>query len=224
MQIDPRFNGPADSANGGYTCGALASECALKQAEVTLRRPPPLGKRLELREGGLWDGQTLIAEVKGASLDLAVPKPPTLAEAGRAGWGEAGPPDHPFPTCFVCGPGRSAKDGLALFAGPVEGSDMVAALWTPTPDLAGEDGVVLDKFLWCALDCPGAWSIDQKMEHPMVLGRLTASIDAPLAAGRPAVVMGWPLGREGRKGFAGTAIVDENGQVVARALAVWIRL
>lgn len=224
MHIDPRFNGPSGSANGGYTCGALAHECSLKRAEVTLRKPPPLGKELSLREGQLLDDQTLIAEIKEATLQLEVPTPPTLVEAKRAGLHYSGQDGHPFPTCFVCGPGRPDRDGLGLFAGAVEGHDMVATMWTPPLELADSEGMVREEFLWCALDCPGAWSLDQKMEHPMLLGRLTASIEGTLTAGRPAVVMGWPLGREGRKAFAGTAVVDENGRVVARARAVWIRL
>jgi hypothetical protein len=43
--IGARFNGPARSANGGYTAGSLAErvpEAEHRAVEVTLRRPPPL--------------------------------------------------------------------------------------------------------------------------------------------------------------------------------------
>ena len=45
LVIDPRFNGPVGSANGGYTCG-LVADFLDGTAEVTLRRPPPLGRPL----------------------------------------------------------------------------------------------------------------------------------------------------------------------------------
>jgi len=45
LVIDPRFNGPVGSANGGYTCGLVAGLLD-GIAEVTLRRPLPLGRPL----------------------------------------------------------------------------------------------------------------------------------------------------------------------------------
>src|SRR2546430_6225723 len=41
--IEPRFRGPPDSANGGYTC-AMAAQFIDVPAQVTLRTPPPLGR------------------------------------------------------------------------------------------------------------------------------------------------------------------------------------
>ena len=51
LVIDPRFNGPAGSANGGYTCG-LVADFVDGVAEVTLRRPPPLGRPLVVERDG----------------------------------------------------------------------------------------------------------------------------------------------------------------------------
>src|SRR4051794_26153021 len=45
LVLDPRFNGPPGSANGGYACGAVG-ELVDGPAEVTLRSPPPLGAPL----------------------------------------------------------------------------------------------------------------------------------------------------------------------------------
>jgi hypothetical protein len=47
LTIEGRFNGPEGSGNGGYTCGLLARELD-GEAEVTLRRPPPLDRPLVL--------------------------------------------------------------------------------------------------------------------------------------------------------------------------------
>ena len=48
MIIAPRFCGPQDSGNGGYTAGLLAKQLG-GSVEVTLRQPPPLGRDLVVR-------------------------------------------------------------------------------------------------------------------------------------------------------------------------------
>jgi hypothetical protein len=221
MRIAARYNGPPNSANGGYTCGLLARGMS-GAVEVTLRLPPPLDRELELREHKLYDGDRLVAEARESELELPVPTPPPISQARQAGEHYFGLHDHPFPTCFVCGSARAAGDGLRVFAGPLPGRDLVAAVWTPSADLGDSKGQVRSEFLWCALDCPGAWSLDQKMESPHVLGRLTAQLEGPLPVMQPAIVIGWPLGKEGRKAFAGTAVFTASGDLVARAKAVWI--
>ena len=47
-------------------------------------------------------------------------------------------------------------------------------------------------------------------------------IDELPDVGEPCVVVGWPLGEEGRKLYAGTALYGESGPPLARALATWI--
>ena len=73
LVIDRRFNGPPGSANGGYTCGLLATAAGLDAAEVTLRLPPPLARPLAFDGKRLLDGDALVAEVVAAPLDLDVP-------------------------------------------------------------------------------------------------------------------------------------------------------
>jgi hypothetical protein len=65
MIIPPRYNGPPDSANGGYACG-LISEALGGGFEVTLLRPPPLGVDLDLIGHELRQGDVLIAEARRA--------------------------------------------------------------------------------------------------------------------------------------------------------------
>lgn len=193
--------------------------------EVTLRQPPPLGKELFLRTGDggieLLDGESLVAQARPATLDLEVPAWPGFPEAEAAGERYVGHRHHPFPTCFVCGPRR--EQGLRIFAGSVQ-DGTVAALWRPGVELSDDRGDVSPEYLWCALDCPGAFAVDQHMENPRVLGRLTASITGRLPVGAPAGILGWSLGIERRKAFAGTAVFDSQGAVVARAKAVWIAI
>jgi len=206
--IDPRFNGPPGSANGGYTCGLVAGLLDAPAAEVTLRAPPPLGRPLRWDGERLRDGETLVAEGRVAPLDLDAPAPPSFAEVEAARPRYAGFREHAYPTCFVCGPARD--DGLAIFAAPVNG--MVAAPW-----IAREPELV-----WAALDCPGAFALEAAGRSGMLLGRLHGRVDRVPGGGERCVVAGWPLGWDGRKGYAGTAVWSAGGELLALARATWI--
>ena len=50
------------------------------------------------------------------------------------------------------------------------------------------------------------------MNAPMaLLGRLTARIDRLPEVGERLVAIGWPMGVDGRKHFAGSALLDADG-------------
>src|SRR5690349_6721603 len=87
--IDERFCGPPGTAHGGVACGMFAALLG-EAAEVTLRRPVPLGRPLTARRGG--DGGWAVedvAEVRPAGpVELAVPAAVTFEEA-RAAEGRA---------------------------------------------------------------------------------------------------------------------------------------
>ena len=216
LVIAPRFNGPAESGNGGYTCGLVAGFVD-GSAEVTLRRPPPLGRPLAIeRDGGrvvLRDGEEVVAEAVRATVELEVPAPPTFQQASEASSRYPGFEEHAFPTCFVCGPGRESGDGLRIFAGPL-GNGLFASPWTPTE--------VNRAVVWAALDCPGAIAVGFPDRGETLLGRFAVRIDELPAVGDRCVVVAWPLGEEGRKLYAGTALYGEDGRPLARARATWI--
>lgn len=224
--IDPRFCGPPDSANGGYACGLLGR--LLRGAvEVTLRRPPPVGKPLsvEIRGSGhalLLDGQVIVAEAIPSQLELEPPEPVAVEDAVCASARYAGFDGHPFPTCFVCGPQRAEGDGLRIFAGPLEERELVASPWTPARDLASERALVHPEFVWASLDCPGGFACGFGTDQELLLGRLTAELYAPVPAGELHVAVGWPLGADGRKLHAGTALFSAAGELKAAARATWI--
>src|SRR5262247_3217730 len=108
LVIAPRFCGPPDSANGGYVSGLIAAHLG-GQAEVTLRRPPPLARPMAVERDGegsvrVLDGDVLIAEGASSPGRLAVdlPEPVTVRDARAAGLRSrlrAHPYEHPFPTC-----------------------------------------------------------------------------------------------------------------------------
>ncbi len=228
--IEGRYNGPPDSANGGYAAGLLAQQLNAATVEATLRAPPPLDAPLRIER---TDGtaralveDTLVAEARASDLDVTaeLPEPVTWDEAVAAADVYRGLTNHPFPTCLACGPQREVGDGLRLFSGAVAGRDVVAAPWETAAWTTGGDGSVSPAIVWAALDCPGAWAVDVSNERMAVLGRLTARIVTPLRAGERYVVAGWPLGEEGRKMFSGTAIFGADGTLHAAARAVWIRV
>jgi hypothetical protein len=211
--IPPRYNGPPGSANGGYACG-LVSEALGGGFEVTLLRPPPVGVDLDLVGHELRQGDVVIAEARRAPpLDLDVPAPVSVEEAEEASKGYPGFQHHAYPTCFTCGPERD--DGLRIFPGPVEGRDgLVASPWTPEE--------VRPEIIWAALDCPGGWAVDDFQREGVMLGRMAAGIRELPRVGERHVVVGWPVGEEGRKRHAGSALYSASGEVLALARSTWI--
>lgn len=226
VTIDPRFCGPPESGNGGYCCGVLAEGLG-GAVEVTLRAPPPLGKPLALvvegEQAKLLDGETLVAQARRAQLELELPDPVDLTAATEAARHYVGFEGHVFPTCFTCGPERDRGDGLRVFAGKVDGRDVVAAPWTPDSSLPRTPTGLLPRIVWAALDCPGYFAVAEAGEVA-VLGRMHAKIEAEVPVSQPCVVVGWCIGREGRKLHAGTVLFSEAGEVLACARQTWIRL
>ena len=229
VTIDARFNGPPESAHGGYVCGLVAGLVG-GPAEVTLRKPPPLGHLLAVRRFAgravaLMDGEAVIAEGVPAEVAVEIPAPVTLNEATTASRTYLPVRQDAFSGCFGCGTQRAEGDGLRIFPGPVPGRDVVAAPWTPHPSLAG-DGYVGAEFVWAALDDAGAWAfyLQDASNWPLLLGRLAARLIAPVSVGEPYVVMGWPLGRDGRKFYSGTALLSADGELLASARATWVRI
>jgi hypothetical protein len=210
--IASRFNGPPGSGNGGYSAGVFADGAG--NVEVTLRRPPPLdtpftrlGAEVRAPDG------TVVAEVAPAApVDVVVP-PVGNGEAAVAARRFAGFADHPFPTCFVCGPRRD--DGLDIFPGRLE-DGRTAAPWT-VPD---EVSVPL---VWAALDCPGGWSV-LSAGRPYVLGRLAVDVARLPEPGARCVVVGAMASTEGRKALVHSTLYGPDGAELARARATWIAI
>ena len=226
LTIASRYKGPPTSGNGGYVCGLIA---VTLQAELKVRllAPPPLETPLELAPQG--EGEWVLSSAAGpvargvaGRLELEVPSPPQYVQAVWASQHYPGFREHAFPECFVCGPHRRRGDGLRIFPGLLD-SGLVAAPWLPADDLGGGDGKVAVEFLWAALDCPGYFAVSGG-RRPMVLGEMQAHVDRRVHVGEPCTVIGWKLGAEGRRHYAGTAIFDEDGELCARARATWVEL
>ena len=68
------------------------------------------------------------------------------------------------------------------------------------------------------LDCPGDWAVNLP-GRPMVLGRMTARIDALPAVGERCVVVGGVHSRAGRKTFTATAAYGSGERLLGEAVA-----
>jgi len=230
LTIPARFNGPAESANGGYACGRVAALLDTDVASVSLRLPPPLERPLDVARDHerveLLDGGALVADAVPGELLLDMPdavhpqRAAAASDAGREQWSAA----HPFPGCVVCGPAREPGDGMGIFPGAL-GDGMFAAEWTPDESLSDGDGCVRPEFVWAALDCPTSAPVANFGEGPpMVLARLTARLGCSVAVGESHALVAWPLEADGRKRHAACALFDAEGRLLCASRALWIEL
>ena len=168
------------------------------------------------------DGEALVAEARSArEFEIEVPEPVSPHEARLAATRYRGLSDGVFSRCFVCGLAR--EDAFGVFAGAVEGRQLVASPWTPPSWTADAAGQVLPEFVWAVLDCPTYFALYMSGELPMsVLARLTARIHAPVVAGEEHVVIAWPIETDGRKRHAGAAVLSPDGKALAIARALLI--
>jgi hypothetical protein len=174
----------------------------------------------------LHDGDTLVAEGAPDELLLDVPaaiSPDDAATASAAGH-EHWHANHPFPTCFTCGPERAPSDGLRVFPGALR-DDMYAADWTPDESLGDGSGQVRPECVWAALDCPTYAPVGNATHRPpMVLARLTARLGCSVNTGERHALLSWPLEVDGRKRHAACALFDSDGRLLCASRALWIEL
>ena len=230
VTIPSRWNGPPESANGGYTAGLAARLVDADVVEVSLRSPPPLERELRVEAGAegvqLFDAGTLVAEGQPAELLLDVPEAVTPEEAAAASLAgsERWAANHPFPSCAVCGPERAPGDGMRLFPGALR-EGMFAAPWTPDESLADDGGQVRPEYVWAALDCPTSAPVANfGVGPPMVLARLTARLGCRVNVGEECAILAWPLAKDGRKHHSAAALFDTDGRLMCAARALWIEL
>jgi hypothetical protein len=215
ITVPADLNGPVGSANGGVAAGLLG-ELIEGATRVRLFHPPPLGRSMQIRETAsgveaLYEGEVAMAASPGR-LDLHPPVV-TQEEARAASAPFVG---HSAVTCVVCGPEH--PHGLQLYPGPVGAGPVHATTWVPPVWVGDGTGFVRSEIVWGALDCPAA--IMLLRHYPgegmfPALGTITAEIVEPLRVGDTYTVEAWPRGRDGRKLYAGTAVVGVGGKVHA---------
>ena len=204
------------SANGGYACGRVAAFVNAEEVEVTLRLPPPLDRPLHIENVDghvvLLDGEAVVAEARPAPVDAEPPAPVSLPDAEAARERHVRDWSPEFLECYVCG---VRNDGLEVRVGLVAGREPLHA----APISLLEPGA---EFVWAAIDCPGAYAVGAEGRGEVVLGRMTARVDRAPDAGEECVVASWPIGEDGRKLYAGTALFASDGELLALARQTWI--
>jgi hypothetical protein len=105
---------------------------------------------------------------------------------------------------------------------------VLAASWIPDSTLIADDDLIAPEFLWSALDCPTGYASSHDPvsgsfdRTPILLGRMSARIDARPRPGEHCVITAWATGRDGRKRVAEAAAYGEGGALLAVAQATWI--
>lgn len=237
LLVPARYCGPPRSGNGGYVAGALAHELGEtgdRAVTVILRQPPPLDATMRLagNEGALelTFGGAVVARAHVVDTSIEPVEGVSWDEAVEASSSYPGHTQHPFPTCFSCGPER--PDGLRIFPGQVPSAraemTRVAAPWVPDETFPADYHEYDDSTpraclaaTWSALDCIGAWTADLS-ERLLVLGQMTAIIDDLPVQGEQHVVTGEHRGSRGRKTFTASTLHDGDGRIVGRAEHVWV--
>lgn len=231
--IVPRqFRGPPITANGGYICGVLSNAVG-GRGTAMLRAGVPLDTAVTLVPGE--DGAVTLVNAEGTLLGSArparddeipqVPDVPSLAQA-RAFQGTS-----LFATkslhrgCFSCCIEREAGEGLGVHVGQIDGAPAgyCAGVWVPHANFADANGEMPDEITWGALDCSGSMAWWIKTGTPVgLLGTMSGEVRRKPRVGEELVVLAWALEAEGRKHFAGVALADAEGTIIARGGQIWI--
>ena len=225
--IPSRFNGPPRSGHGGYSCGCAAALVDAPAVEVTLRRPPPLERPLDVRRDGdavaLHDGDELVATARPAELEVDGPPAARARRRGRRRRAlRVARRAIRSRRCFGCGPARDPADALCLYTGPV-GDGRFAVPWTPAPWTAAT--------AWWLRSSRGRRSTARAPRRSTAGSRARSCSGgspsrsrAPIAVGEPHVIQSWPEGEDGRKRFSAVALFTADGERRACGRGVWFEV
>ena len=231
--VPRQFRGPPFTANGGYICGVLSNAVGGRGVAM-LRSGVPLDTTVTLQPGE--DGAVVLVNAEGAVLgsarpadDSQIPNPPPATpniEEARA-FAAAGQfaQKSLHRGCFSCCIEREAGEGLGVHVGQIDGAPAghCAGIWTPHANFADADGTIPDEITWGALDCSGSMAWWIKAGSPVgLLGTMAGEVLKKPKAGETYVVVAWAREVEGRKHFAGVALFDGAGEVMARSGQIWI--
>ncbi|MFF4266111.1 hypothetical protein ACWGCK_36395 [Streptomyces virginiae] len=231
ITVPERLHGYPGVAFGGYVAGVLAARAAAKDVRVDFRRPVPTGAPVRLAataDGGceLTDGELLLAAATPVEAPATpCPEAPSWDRAVAAAEAFRSDPPDGQADCFGCGLERTPATGLRLHCGTVPGRELVAAAWTPAPELGGPDGLLPPELVWGALDCPG--NAAGRLLDGRRAGAVTAALGArllrPVPVGEGLVSYAWMLSSAGRKYTVGTALATADGELCAVAEALWVQ-
>ena len=234
ISIPAKFCGPPRSGNGGYFCGAVAAQVE-GPVVVRLKAPPPLDTEMAVvmdgDAGRVLSGEREIAQVLPARGELE-PSPPIpreeavkISERGL----EASQVNHPFPTCFVCGPDRDMGDGMRIFTGPNDDESLYAAAWYADPAWSSDGSLVDEAYIWSAMDCPSsgpafATALNPDSDIAYVLGTLEVRIFERPKVGDHYVLTCALDEDTGKLYRTRVSLYGDEEKLLATGAAVWVRV
>jgi len=226
ITIPTRFQGVTGLGQGGYTAGLLAERIE-GPSTADFFNPIPLDRPLDLVESNgrleLHDGQTLILRVRAFSGTIRSADPVSIEDAEVARQRSPVYTTGAIPDCFSCG---TIPESMGVHAGPLSDRQDFATSWTPPDWSNGEDGVVQDRYVWAAIDCPSGWRATTLGDELLqaVTGQMHTSITGTIVQGRTYALVTWSDPWKGRRVKTGTALFDASGTRLAASEAVWISI
>ena len=232
--VPKQFCGPPSSGNGGYFCGSVASFFDIP-IEVRLKAPPPLDTTMHIQRGAdlsaVYAGERLIAQVRPLTESIEpVPMLDLEAASQCSAEGLRGSLiNHPFPTCFVCGPQRSEGDGMRVFTGPQEDTSLYGAKWHAHPAWSSNGTSIDPRYIWSALDCPSsgpafATSVQADSDIAYVLGTLSVEIKGQVQVGEDYSIVCATDEDHERLYRTRVSLYGKDKSLLAAGYAVWIQV
>ncbi|TGK33377.1 hypothetical protein EHQ12_11135 [Leptospira gomenensis] len=222
ITIPSKFCGPPLSGNGGFSAGSAAKKLNSLSSIVKIKAPIPLDTELRVNfdpntYSSLVDissGSVAVEAEPAPDFRLDLPRPVSMDAILEASGSYLGFVEHPFPSCFVCGPERNEKDGMRIFSGKIPDQPgfkhLHAAIWRPWKELSDDSGSIRKEVIWAALDCPGGFAVSVEDPQMIVLAKLSGRILAPIQAEESYRILSWEIARNRRVRTAGTAIFREK--------------
>ncbi len=226
--IEPLYNGPPQSANGGYLIGLLGKY--LEGSYMSrLFAPPPLDTpmRIMRNEDGsvdVYDGNQIIAHAEQAIFEKPELPQSSMEEAAKGARKYVGLDlTYKYHHCFVCGMARPIADGLHIYAGPIDSSTF-GAPWYPLKLHADKEGMILPEFIIGALDCPAGIACMGSPPKLLILGSMWVNIVANAPTGIDYFILSACEKVEGRKHYGSSILYDTNQRLIAYSKSIWISI
>ena len=234
IRMETALCGPDERANGGAVAGRIAQALKLRSVNLALRQAVPLDRDLKIyasNQQDTWclvDGDQLLGEIKNQALApwSQALDPTKLIIPDCKAW--LAPARHPTPHCYVCGTADRDLPGLAVHVSRLQTTDQTpvdacGCTWYP-PDCARHDGALSLEAIAGALDCPGAYALPRSElteVGQIYVARFQLELPKLKLCESSYRVFAWPLRRWARRGIAATAMFNMQGEMLARASALW---
>lgn len=229
--------GPPDIVQGGVAAGLclVAARAAdevgapVGTIDARLHRPTPVATPLVTTSTRAGAGRHEVEVAAGGEVTVTgtvamlghdpAPRVPDLVALAEGELPSPQPQDQ-YPWCWVCGPGN--EHGLGLHPAYAR-RDVVRQGWWPPEQVESQQqpGTVDPVAIAAVLDCPTVWAATYHLETGgwagYLMGGMRVQFFADVPLGEPYRIVAVPDSLDGRKVRARSALVAEEGGVMAVA-------